>query len=155
MIGVVVRQDHAAEAPALTHRGAHALHMPLERRTGVDHVRGLAPDEVGVRARQRQWAPIVRAHAQDVELAQQLLRVAEARHRDHRPEYLPLDHLVVLLEARDYGRFEVEAGSAGLAATRDDLRALWPASEKALDAVELALGVDRPERRVRRERVPD
>ena len=81
--------------------------------------------------------------------------VVERLHGDHRAEDLVLDHLVVLLEARDDRRLEEEAGQVGLLAAGDDLGAVGLALEEALDALALARGVERPERGVRGERVAD
>ena len=81
--------------------------------------------------------------------------VGEALHGDHRPEDLALDHLVVLLQAGDDGRLEEEAGAVGLVPAGHDLGVRGAALEKALDALALARGVERAERRVRRQRVAD
>src|SRR6201999_4295041 len=72
-----------------------------------------------------------------------------------RAEDLALDHLVVLLEPGDDRRLQVEARPVGLLAAGDDLGALRPALEVALDALALARRVDRAERRIGRERVAD
>src|SRR5947199_9896287 len=69
-----------------------------------------------------------------------LLLVGEALHGYHRTEDLTLDHLVVLLQARDYRGLQKEAGPVGLAAPGHDLGALRAALEEALDALALALG---------------
>ena len=81
--------------------------------------------------------------------------VGELLHGDHRAEDLALDHLVVLLQARDDGRLEEEARTVGLLAAGDDLSAVGAALQEALDAFALARRVDRAERRLRRERVAD
>src|SRR4051812_25901447 len=77
-----------------------------------------------------------------------LVLVAERLDGDDRAEDLALDHLVVLLEAGDHGRLEVEAGQVGLAAAGHDLRVAGLALEEALDALALAGAVERPEGRV-------
>ena len=81
--------------------------------------------------------------------------VGEALHGDDRAEDLVLDHLVVLLQAGDDGRLEEEAGQVGLAAAGDDLGVAGAALEEALDALALARGVERAERRVGVERVAE
>ena len=57
------------------------------------------------------------------------------------------------LQAGDDGRLEEEAGPVGLVAAGDDLDVAGLALEEALDALALAGGVERPERRVGRARV--
>src|SRR5829696_4833935 len=82
-----------------------------------------------------------------------LILFGEALDGDDRPEDLALDQLVVLPEVRDDGRLEKEARKVGLAAAGDDLGVAGPPLQEALDALALALGVDRAERRVRRRSV--
>src|SRR5271155_5348207 len=82
-----------------------------------------------------------------------LLLIGERLNGDDRAEDLALDHLVVLAQAGHHRRLEEEAGTVGGLAAGDHLSVVGPAREEALDALALARGVDRAERRVRRERV--
>src|SRR3954452_4385064 len=65
--------------------------------------------------------------------------VVERLNGDDRTEDLVLDHLVVLLEPRDYRRVEEEPGQVGLRAAGDDLGPVRLPLEEALDALALPL----------------
>ena len=84
------------------------------------------------------------------------LLVGERLDGDDRAEDLALDHLVVLLAGRRRRSARGRSpGRSGSLAAGDDLGVLGRALEEALDALALARGVERAERRVRVERVAD
>ena len=70
VVDVVVRERDAAEPAARVDGRDETLDVLLQRGTGIDHVGGVAADDPGVGARQRQRAGIVRAQAHDAVLGQ-------------------------------------------------------------------------------------
>ncbi len=72
VIAVIVRQRDAAEPAELLDRVEQAPQVGAEQRPGIEHPRRIAPEQPGVRARQRQRPGIVGAHAEDLTRRQRL-----------------------------------------------------------------------------------
>ncbi len=70
MVGVIVGERDAAETAARVDGLNDALDVLRQRGTGIDHVGGVAADDPGVGARQRQRARVLRAQAHDAVLGQ-------------------------------------------------------------------------------------
>ena len=67
VVEVVVRHRDPTRAAARLDLGGHRVEVLGQVRPGVDDPRRVAPDDPGVRARQRERPGVVGAHARDVQ----------------------------------------------------------------------------------------
>src|ERR1700737_2786141 len=124
---------------------------PAVRHLGHDGDMGVDPDRPEVQPLGHPHRPAVvlgpyargEAVLDAVGPLDRLVLVGEALHRDHRPEDLLLDHLVLLLQPIDHGGLVEVAPVADLVAAGHDLGVLGRALDKALDPRHLVGVVER------------